>query len=68
MNELRDNKDLDGAFAMADHGLTLCDAKHGRRHIETGRWVGVLGGLLLLRENCSQAIHCFIEAFDTFTR
>ncbi|POM78274.1 Serine/threonine protein Kinase, partial [Phytophthora palmivora] len=67
VNLYRDGGKLTNAFAMADQGLTLCEATHGRRHLDTARWVSTLGELLLLRENCDQAIHCFVEALNIFT-
>ncbi|KAL4177450.1 hypothetical protein KRP22_002472 [Phytophthora ramorum] len=62
-----DCKKVADAFAMADHGLTLCEATHSRTHLETARWVSVFGELLLLRESYDQAIDCFMEACNTIT-
>ncbi|KAG1707334.1 hypothetical protein DVH05_026526 [Phytophthora capsici] len=67
VNLYRDTGKLVDAFSMADLGLTLCEATHSRRHLTTARWVSTLGELLLLRENFDQAIHCFVEALNTFT-
>ncbi|KAG7390581.1 hypothetical protein PHYPSEUDO_007521 [Phytophthora pseudosyringae] len=67
VNLYRDDGKLADAFPMADHGLTLCEATHGRRHVDTARWVSALGELLLLCENYDQSIHCFVEAFNTLT-
>ncbi|KUF72088.1 Ankyrin repeat domain-containing protein 17 [Phytophthora nicotianae] len=68
VNLYRDNNKIADAFSMADHGLTLCESTYGRRHVDTARWVSALGELLLLRENFDQAIHCFVEAFNTISR
>ncbi|KAG6622778.1 Serine/threonine protein Kinase [Phytophthora cinnamomi] len=67
VNLYREDKKLENAFAMADCGLTLCEATHGRCHLETARWVSTLAELLLQREDFDQAIHCFVEALNTLT-
>ncbi|ETK76474.1 hypothetical protein F442_17444 [Phytophthora nicotianae P10297] len=67
VNLYRDNNKIADAFSMADHGLTLCESTYGRRHVDTARWVSAIGELLLLRENFDQAIHCFVEAFNTIS-
>ncbi|KAL3662618.1 hypothetical protein V7S43_012470 [Phytophthora oleae] len=67
VNLYRNNGKLADAFSMADLGLTLCETTHSRRHLNTARWVSTLGELLFLRENFDQAIHCFVEALNTFT-
>ncbi|KAI9999178.1 hypothetical protein PInf_003997 [Phytophthora infestans] len=67
VNLYRDNGKIADAYSMADHGLTLCESTYGRRHANTAGWVSALGELLLLRENYDQAIHCFVEAFNTLS-